>query len=86
MRVFLSPSTHHRPRVGDARRLQQHRVKGLPRRARTPLQLLERLHQVGAEGAADAAPLQGDDVLLGDQVGRDWRKEREERGGVRSSC
>ena len=66
-------TAHHRPRVGDACRLDEDIVKLGSAAAAPALELLERVHEVGPQGAADAAALEVDDVLLGDEVGRDCK-------------
>ena len=66
-------TAHHRPRVGDACRLDEDIVKLGSAAAAPALELLERVNEVGPQGAADAAALEVDDVLLGDEVGRDCK-------------
>lgn len=82
-------TAHHRPRVGDACRLDEDIVKLGSAAAAPALELLERVHEVGPQGAADAAALEVDDVLLGDEVGRDckffffkrlWKRRGRRRG------
>ena len=65
--------THHGPRVGDASRLDQHIVEfGAAAAAAPAVKLLERVDEVRAQGAADAAALEVNYVLFRDEVGRDW--------------
>lgn len=65
--------THYWPRVGDAGCLDQHIVEfGAAAAAAPAVKLLEGVNEIGAQGAADTAALEVDDVLFRDEVGRDF--------------